>query len=160
MPTTLTLRDGDREYRAAILDDGSVQIGSGEPIAVCAVSGALSRIGDSPPRPVWSVASADMRWVFFDGAAYRFEVVRPGARPRRGHHGTLTAPMPATVRRIQVAAGDTVGHGDVLVILEAMKMELPVRAPAGGVVTAVNCREGDLVSPGVALIEIDENTGS
>jgi 3-methylcrotonyl-CoA carboxylase alpha subunit len=42
-----------------------------------------------------------------------------------------------------------------LVILEAMKMELPVRAGAAGIVRAVKCHEGELVQPGVPVIEID-----
>jgi biotin carboxyl carrier protein len=41
-------------------------------------------------------------------------------------------------------------------VLEAMKMELPVRAPHAGTVKDVSCREGDLVQPGVALLELTE----
>ena len=62
--------------------------------------------------------------------------------------------MPATVVRIDAAPGNAVRRGDTLIILEAMKMELPVRAPADGKVTAVLCKPGDLVQPGVALVEI------
>ena len=51
--------------------------------------------------------------------------------------------------------GDTVRRGDTLIILEAMKMELPVRALADGTVKAVHCKPGDLVQPGVALIVIE-----
>jgi biotin carboxyl carrier protein len=47
-----------------------------------------------------------------------------------------------------------VRRGDVLMVLEAMKMELPVRAPADGTVARVNCREGELVQPGEALAEL------
>jgi acetyl-CoA carboxylase biotin carboxylase subunit len=78
----------------------------------------------------------------------------PTARARSGHHGSLMAPMPATVVRIQTAVGKVVTRGETLLILEAMKMELPVRAPADGTVTAVHCAEGDLVQPDVPLIEI------
>ncbi len=78
------------------------------------------------------------------------------ARRRRGasHHGSLMAPMPATVVRIHATVGQKVARGETLLVLEAMKMELPVRAPADGAVTAVNCAEGDLVQPGVPLIEL------
>jgi biotin carboxyl carrier protein len=58
------------------------------------------------------------------------------------------------VVRIQAEVGQQVARGETLLILEAMKMELPVRAPADGTVTAVNCIEGDLVQPGLPLIEI------
>jgi urea carboxylase len=60
------------------------------------------------------------------------------------------------VTRINVAVGATVAKGDTLLVLEAMKMELPVRAPAAGTVAALACREGELVQPGVPLIELDE----
>ena len=63
--------------------------------------------------------------------------------------------MPATVVRVDAAPGDTVHRGDTLIVLEAMKMELPVRAPADGTVKAVHCKPGDLVQPGVPLIEIE-----
>ena len=62
--------------------------------------------------------------------------------------------MPAKVTAILVEAGQRVGKGDVLLKLEAMKMELPVRAPHDGTVTAVLCRAGELVQPGVALVEL------
>jgi pyruvate carboxylase subunit B len=63
--------------------------------------------------------------------------------------------MPATVRRINVEPGATVKKGDTLLVLEAMKMELPVRAPVDGTVTSVSCREGDLVQAGVVLVELE-----
>ena len=66
----------------------------------------------------------------------------------------LGPPMPATVVRIAVKPGDAVRAGDVLIALEAMKMELPIRAPRDGIVAAVHCQEGELVQPGVSLVEI------
>jgi biotin carboxyl carrier protein len=62
--------------------------------------------------------------------------------------------MPATVRRIEAKPGQAVRRGDVLIVLEAMKMELPVRAPADGTIARVNCREGELVQPGQELAEL------
>jgi biotin carboxyl carrier protein len=86
---------------------------------------------------------------------YEIEVQAEGQKRRTGvSHGSLSAPMPAAVVRVDARPGDVVRRGDILVILEAMKMELPVRAPADGTVTAVHCKPGDLVLPGVALIEI------
>jgi len=104
----------------------------------------------------WTVAIGDVRWVCVNGRVFELAEARPLARARAGHLGTLTAPMPATVRRVLVSVGDAVKRGDALVILEAMKMELPVRANGAGVVTAVHCREGELVQPGLTLIEIGE----
>jgi biotin carboxyl carrier protein len=109
----------------------------------------------APPRRSHAVASGDTRWVFVDGEVYEFEVQRPGRRGASSHHASLSAPMPATVRRINVVPGARVSKGDTLLVLEAMKMELPVRAPDDGVVTAVSCKEGDLVQAGVPLLEIE-----
>ncbi len=100
------------------------------------------------------VAAGDTTGVFQDGFVY--EVLAPAGARRRGAHpvGSLTAPMPATVIEIKVAAGDLVTHGDILVVLEAMKMELPVRAPGDGRVTAIHCRPGDLVQPDTSLLDL------
>jgi 3-methylcrotonyl-CoA carboxylase alpha subunit len=64
--------------------------------------------------------------------------------------------MSATVVRILVKPGDSVSNGDVLIALEAMKMELPIRAPRDGVVKAIHCQAGDLVQPGQQLIEFSD----
>ena len=99
------------------------------------------------------------RWAFADGRVYRERAPR-GAGPRRqGASGAsgpqaLTAPMPATVIKVLVKPGAAVKKGDTVVLLEAMKMELPLRAPADATVTAVNCRAGELVQPDVILIEL------
>lgn len=68
--------------------------------------------------------------------------------------GAITAPMPATVLKVHVKAGDAVKKGDTLVLLEAMKMELPLRAPGDGTVAAVRCREGELVQADAVLVEL------
>jgi acetyl/propionyl-CoA carboxylase alpha subunit len=65
----------------------------------------------------------------------------------------LTAPMPATVIKVSVKPGDAVKKGDAIVVLEAMKMELPLRASGDGVVSAVRCREGELVQADAVLVE-------
>jgi biotin carboxyl carrier protein len=70
--------------------------------------------------------------------------------------GSLEAPMPGTVLRVEVAPGDAVAAGRTLVVLEAMKMELAVAAPAAGTVEAVNVRPGELVSRGQPLVTIEE----
>ena len=67
----------------------------------------------------------------------------------------LAAPMPATVRAVAVQPGAVVAAGDTLVRLEAMKMELAVRAPAIGRVASVDCRVGDLVQPGRPLVTLE-----
>ena len=94
-------------------------------------------------------------------------LVRSGARastpqaappPVRRQHTTsaqtLAAPMPATVIKVHVKAGDVVKKGDTILVLEAMKMELPIRAPGDARIAAVCCREGDLVQADTTLVEL------
>ncbi|MGH2784588.1 MAG: biotin/lipoyl-binding carrier protein [Actinomycetota bacterium] len=67
----------------------------------------------------------------------------------------VEAEMVANVWKVLVAPGTAVAEGDTLVILESMKMEIPVVAPAGGTVTAVNVAEGGVVQEGdiIAVVE-------
>jgi acetyl-CoA carboxylase biotin carboxyl carrier protein len=67
----------------------------------------------------------------------------------------VQAEMVANVWKVVVAPGDTVAEGDALVILESMKMEIPVESPAGGVVKEVRVREGGVVQEGdvIAVVE-------
>jgi biotin carboxyl carrier protein len=107
-------------------------------------------------QQVFAIVAGDRTWVFHDGVVCEIMAEGTEAR-RRGAHaqGSLTAPMPATVIEINVAPGDTVKRGDILVLLEAMKMELPVRAPGDGRVKTIHCRPGDLVQPETALIDLE-----
>jgi 3-methylcrotonyl-CoA carboxylase alpha subunit len=157
MATRVTLRLNDREFTADV-DRSRVLVEGREFTVSLLPDGELRVDGVDGSRHGWLAIAGETRCVFIDGRAYEFEVQRPGARTKRGgtHHGSLSAPMPATVRRIDVKAGDVVQKGQTLILLEAMKMELPVRAAADGTVTSVNCREGELVQPGATLVELDE----
>ncbi|MGH9146131.1 MAG: acetyl-CoA carboxylase biotin carboxyl carrier protein subunit [Vicinamibacterales bacterium] len=109
---------------------------------------------------VYVAGPPEDRWAFCDGRVYRN---RPSlgsgfeSRPRTHSEPTLTAPMPATVAKVLVSKGSTVRRGDAVIVLEAMKMELTIRAPRDGVVAAVHCREGDLVQPDRVLVDLAEN---
>jgi len=159
-PRALIIRDGDAERHVTTNADGAVSVDGGAAMVVRRAGRGLvridgARVGDAPTRTAWIAAVKDKRWVFLEGEVYELEVQPEGRRRRSaGQASSLAAPMPATVLRVKVCAGDVVRRGDTLVILEAMKMELPVRAPADATVTAVRCKQGDLVQPGVPLIEI------
>ena len=64
---------------------------------------------------------------------------------------TITAPMPGTILKVNVANGQAVKKGDVLMILEAMKMENEIMAPADGTVSSVNVNAGASVEAGATL---------
>ncbi|WP_122672740.1 acetyl/propionyl/methylcrotonyl-CoA carboxylase subunit alpha [Pseudomonas viridiflava] len=72
-------------------------------------------------------------------------------------HGGLTAPMNGSIVRVLVESGQPVEAGALLVVLEAMKMEHSIRAATAGVVTALHCREGDMVNEGAVLVTLDES---
>ncbi|WP_427030101.1 sodium-extruding oxaloacetate decarboxylase subunit alpha [Halomonas sp. H2] len=67
---------------------------------------------------------------------------------------TVTAPLAGNIFKVNVKPGDSVAEGDIVIILEAMKMETEVRAASAGTVTAVKVKEGDSVAVGDTLIEL------
>jgi 3-methylcrotonyl-CoA carboxylase alpha subunit len=94
--------------------------------------------------------------VFLDGESWRLAEIDPLAPPAGidAAAGRLSAPMPGRVTRLFVEPGDRIGRGEPLVVIEAMKMEHTLAAPADGVVAAVRCAVGDLVEEGAELIAL------
>ena len=117
------------------------------------------RTGEHQTR-AFVVRAAETTWVFHEGRTFVAAVEAEGASRQRTPHGpgSLMAPMPATVIAVNVRAGDAVKAGDVLILLEAMKMELPLRATDEAVVSAVHCSAGDLVQPNVSLVDLEAAT--
>ena len=90
-----------------------------------------------------------------DGSTVLTEIERfpvPGSQLAAG---ALVAPLPGTVVKVAVAAGDPVAAGDTLVAIEAMKMEHEVRSPSDGIVTEVHVAAGEQVEAGRLLVVID-----
>jgi acetyl/propionyl-CoA carboxylase alpha subunit len=119
---------------------------------------------EHPPltRPPARPAAAPWR------APFRLNLPPPGPSPAPdveaaahdhsagGTESALTAPMPGTVIRLLVGAGDRVQPRQPLVVLEAMKMETPVVSPYEAIVRAVHVAEGDRVSGGALLVELED----
>jgi biotin carboxyl carrier protein len=76
------------------------------------------------------------------------------AAPVSAHGTEVHSPMMGLVFKIKVKVGDTVAANQEVVVLEAMKMETPIYAPAAGTVTAIHIKEQDSVSEGQVLLNI------
>lgn len=102
----------------------------------------------------------DTRHVAIEGRTATLERVER-RRTRRAAagapNGSLEAQMPGQIVAVLVDEGQAVEAGQALVLMEAMKMELRVTAPAAGVVAAIHCIEGDVVERGQQLVEVETN---
>jgi biotin carboxyl carrier protein len=92
-------------------------------------------------------------------AYWRFSVVPPPPLPRRGHTAAegataITAPLAGTIVAVRVVEGDVVEAGQVVALLEAMKMEHRITAPAAGTVKVVAVKERDVVREGDVIAEV------
>ena len=67
----------------------------------------------------------------------------------------VTAPMPGIICVVNVKSGDTVVEDQEVVVLEAMKMEMPIVTTAAGTVKSINCSTGDTVQGGDVLVVIE-----
>jgi acetyl-CoA carboxylase biotin carboxylase subunit len=96
-------------------------------------------------------------WASYDGETYllTWQTPLPDAGQRANSAGSLRAPMPGQVIRIHVEMGQQVEAGDVLVSLEAMKMEHRIEAPYGGVVKAIYYQLGDTVQADAILLDVE-----
>ncbi len=107
---------------------------------------------------VYVAGPPEDRWLYWNGRVFhRPFAAGPAERaPSARGEGALeiTAPMPATVLKVLVEPGASVRRGDTLVLLEAMKMELPLTADTDATVVAVACRDGELVQPGAVLVTL------
>ncbi len=164
MPRVLAVR-GDQEVEADVqryADEVIVRIGDVEHrFRVEATSGGrLEMRMEDGTLHVVEVVGTDLR---VDGHAYPLEVRKAppkvaGAMRGAGASGGVTKvkpPMPGKIVKIAVAPGDRVQPGEVLVILEAMKMQNEIVSPVEGTVRAVGVKEGESIDAKKVLCEIE-----
>jgi acetyl-CoA/propionyl-CoA carboxylase biotin carboxyl carrier protein len=146
--TTIVLRDGNREHAVRLLGSGPYRYAGHH---VAAVDEAHRwRVDDSDAA---AAASDGLVWASVGGATWELET-RPREREVEATAGAeVAAPMPGLVIAAQAVADRRVRRGDLLFVVEAMKMELRVEAPADGKVTRVLAKVGQQVERGERLAE-------
>jgi len=135
------LRFADREVAAS----GAIQS-----------DGSFSVILDGVKKRLRVLSHGPETVVFLDGESWRFEEIDPLVPPpgEDPNAGRLTAPMPGRVTLVLVRPGSKVRRGEPLMVIEAMKMEHTITAPAEGVITAVQFAAQELVEEGAELITL------
>lgn len=102
----------------------------------------------------------DGRQIWVEGRTFSYQRVRHSKSTTTADYvNNLSASIPAIVSQLLVQVGDSVSVGQKLILLESMKMIIPIQAPCEGTISAVNCAVGDAVQPGVQLVEIEETEG-
>ncbi|MFN2188099.1 MAG: acetyl-CoA carboxylase biotin carboxyl carrier protein subunit [Candidatus Promineifilaceae bacterium] len=98
----------------------------------------------------------DKRQLWANGRLISYKRIRDGSPSEaQGAIPTLSATIPAVVSEILVETGQEVTQGMKLLLLESMKMIMPIQSPCDGRVTAINCSVGEAVQPGVQLIDVE-----
>ncbi|WP_369914975.1 acetyl-CoA carboxylase biotin carboxylase subunit [Xanthomonas sp. NCPPB 3005] len=162
-PRNLILQQGEtrRTLRAAATDAGW-RIHDSATDAVLLAAGSLQEQRlqaqlDGQRVRADAVFAGSRLHLFVAGQAHLFDLHDPVAEADQpiADAGGLIAPMPGRVVALLVAPGTRVARGTPLLVLEAMKMEHTLQAPADGVVHGYRVREGELVGDGVALLEFE-----
>ncbi|OGS41231.1 MAG: acetyl-CoA carboxylase biotin carboxyl carrier protein subunit [Euryarchaeota archaeon RBG_13_31_8] len=96
------------------------------------------------------------KFVFVDGEVFKVKPVQLTGtkREKRKDEGDLNSPISGRVVSVKVKSGDSVKKGDILMVIEAMKMEYLIRAPYDGKIKKVNFKEKDLIEIGQETIEL------
>ncbi len=156
------LRRGGHVFRARRDAPGtvSVQGRSGDPVPVAVIrlaDGSLAVRAEDGLHRAEAVRDGDTVWVRFRGRTYCFEIDRGRGRARGAAPGGLASPMPGQVQKVLVAAGDRVEADQPLLVVEAMKMQLEIKAPRAGRVKRLLAAEGGRVRAGAPLVELEED---
>ena len=112
---------------------------------------------DGEIRPADAVRDGSTVWVRFEGRTYRFELVRGQRRERAHTGGDLSSPMPGQVQKVMVSVGETVEAHQPIMVVEAMKMQLEIKAPHAGTVKRLLAEQGEQIEAGMPLAELENS---
>ena len=101
-------------------------------------------------------ADGDKRYMWVNGRSFSYNKIQNRKQTAVDDDSThLSASIPAIVADILVSVGDSVADGDKLILLESMKMIIPIQAQFAGTVRSINCTIGEAVQPGIPLLEME-----
>jgi 3-methylcrotonyl-CoA carboxylase alpha subunit len=119
--------------------------------------GALEALGAPAAGGPITAADGDLLWVHLNGQTwcleYRDAVTHLGAAAAKA--GSMRAPMPGSVIAVGAGVGDAVAAGEMVMIIESMKLETVIRAPTDGVVAAVHFGIGDRFDRDAVLVSLE-----
>ena len=157
---TVMLVHNDKEIAVGVLARSGTRVR-----LACAGHSHLVEVDHvSPDGALWRGRLEGLRWSALNGGesidvqvnGWRWSFLSHNHSAELGHGagGTAAAPLPGIVAKVAIKVGDKVTRGQVLAIVEAMKMENPVVAPFDGTVEELLCNEGDTVSSGQIIAHI------
>jgi acetyl/propionyl-CoA carboxylase alpha subunit len=132
---------GDNEYTVSAeeVKPGQLKIKVGDKVIKCIIS-----------------EGKENKFIFIDGNIYKVRRVElSGQKKAITREGTLNSPISGTVVSVKVKEGSKVKRGDVIMVIEAMKMEYLIRAPYNGRIKRINFKEEDQIEIGELTAEIE-----
>jgi 3-methylcrotonyl-CoA carboxylase alpha subunit len=156
-----TLRYAGTDYpvRAHPRPDGSFELElGGKRVHTARQGDTLALDGARTRAPV--ARAGDILLVLLEGATWPLELIDPLLPPRTEGTGgdRLTAPVPGRIVSVETEVGAAVKRGEVLLVIEAMKVQMRLTAPRDGIVSAVRAQPGELVEEGTELVSFESAT--
>jgi acetyl/propionyl-CoA carboxylase alpha subunit len=148
--STVNLRDGEKE-RAVRLEGVGPYTSAGHRVAAADERHRWTVDG----QPAAAASGSSVVWTAWHGATWELDTAPRERNVEATAGAEVVAPMPGVVIAVQAHPERRVRHGDLLFVVEAMKMELRVEAPADGMVTRVLAREGQQVERGERLADFE-----
>lgn len=118
------------------------------------------KIGDRVVKSIITEGNKE-KYVFVDGAVFKVKPVELTGlkKQKKKDKGDLNSPISGKIVSVKVKNGDSVKKGDVLMVIEAMKMEYLIRAPYAGVIKKINFKENEQIEIGQLTLELSKMGG-
>ena len=118
------------------------------------------KIGDRSVKSIITEGNKE-KYVFVDGAVFRVKPVELTGlkKQKKKDRGNLSSPISGKVVSVKVKNGDSVKKGDILMVIEAMKMEYLIRAPYAGIIKKINFKENEQIEIGQLTLELSKKGG-